>query len=64
MNYNNIKEVLFNHLPKELEMRIRITNPADTGVFFTQLNNKWLESGGNRNIVTGIRRITKIKTSY
>ncbi|RHZ75550.1 hypothetical protein Glove_212g101 [Diversispora epigaea] len=37
---------LYNHIPDNLEMRIRITAPANLEAFFTELRNKWLESGG------------------
>jgi transcription elongation factor Elf1 len=39
---------LYNHLPVNLEMRIRIANPATIQAFFTELRNKWHESGGRR----------------
>ncbi|RHZ84679.1 hypothetical protein Glove_78g138 [Diversispora epigaea] len=34
------------HIPDNLEMRIRITAPANLEAFFTELRNKWLESEG------------------
>ena len=37
---------LYDHIPDNLEMRIRITAPANLEAFFTELRNKWLESGG------------------
>ena len=39
---------LFNHLPSDLEMRVRIANPATINAFFTELRNKWHESTGKR----------------
>ncbi len=39
---------LFNHLPSDLEMRVRIANPATVNAFFTELRNKWHESAGKR----------------
>src|SRR5829696_4970846 len=39
---------LFNHLPSDLEMRVRIANPATDNAFFTELRNKWYESAGKR----------------
>jgi len=39
---------LFNHLPSDLEMRVRIANPAIVNAFFTELRNKWHESVGKR----------------
>jgi len=38
--------ILYSHLPENLELRIKIGNPADLNAFFTQLNDKWLEAGG------------------
>ncbi|RHZ49279.1 hypothetical protein Glove_526g18 [Diversispora epigaea] len=37
---------LYDHIPDNLEMRIRITAPANLEAFFTELRNKLLESGG------------------
>jgi len=39
---------LFNHLPSDLEMRVRIANPVTVNAFFTELRNKWHESAGKR----------------
>ncbi|PKY60311.1 hypothetical protein RhiirA4_483881 [Rhizophagus irregularis] len=39
---------LFNHLPSDLEIRVRIANPATVIAFFTELRNKWHESAGKR----------------
>jgi hypothetical protein len=39
---------LFNHLPSDLEMRVRIANPTTVNAFFTELRNKWHESAGKR----------------
>ncbi|PKK59876.1 hypothetical protein RhiirC2_857135 [Rhizophagus irregularis] len=39
---------LFNHLPSDLEMRVRIANPATVNAFFTELRNIWHESAGKR----------------
>jgi hypothetical protein len=32
--------ILYSHLPENLELRIKIGNPADLNAFFTQLNDK------------------------
>ncbi|EXX55771.1 hypothetical protein RirG_222350 [Rhizophagus irregularis DAOM 197198w] len=39
---------LFNHLPSDLEMRVRIATPATVNAFFTDLRNIWHESAGKR----------------
>ncbi|PKC01533.1 hypothetical protein RhiirA5_456218 [Rhizophagus irregularis] len=39
---------LFNHLPSDLEMRVRIANPGTVNAFFTELRNIWHESAGKR----------------
>ena len=39
---------LFNHLPSDLEMRVRIANPVTVNAFFTEMRNKWHESAGKR----------------
>ncbi|GBB99794.1 hypothetical protein RclHR1_36330001 [Rhizophagus clarus] len=39
---------LFNQLPSDLEMRVRIANPATVIAFFTDLRNIWHESAGKR----------------
>ncbi|GBC38333.1 hypothetical protein GLOIN_2v1772633 [Rhizophagus irregularis DAOM 181602=DAOM 197198] len=39
---------LFNHLPSDLEMRVRIATPATVNAFFTDLRNIWYESAGKR----------------
>ncbi|RGB33890.1 hypothetical protein C1646_761176 [Rhizophagus diaphanus] len=39
---------LFNQLPSDLEMRVRIANPATVNAFFTDLRNIWHESAGKR----------------
>jgi hypothetical protein len=46
MPYADALPILLNHLPENLEIRVRIANPADLNAFFTELNNKWLEAGG------------------
>ena len=40
--------MLYHHLPTDLEMRVRIANPATVNAFFTELHNKWHESAGKR----------------
>jgi hypothetical protein len=42
--------ILYSHLPENLELRIKIGNPVDLNAFFTQLNDKWLETGGRVGI--------------
>ena len=39
---------LLNQLPPDLEMRVRIANPATIDAFFTELRNIWHESAGKR----------------
>ncbi|CAG8618479.1 6573_t:CDS:2 [Ambispora gerdemannii] len=39
--------ILYNHLPENLELRVRMTAPATKDAFFTNLRNCWLESNGN-----------------
>ncbi|CAG8774286.1 2824_t:CDS:2, partial [Rhizophagus irregularis] len=39
---------LFNQLPSDLEMRVRIANPPTVNAFFTELCNIWHESAGKR----------------
>ena len=45
--YADLLQYLYEHLPGNIEMRIRIANPANLNAFFEELRNKWLESGGN-----------------
>src|SRR6185369_2325396 len=40
--------ILYNHLPENLELRVRMTAPATKDAFFTNLRNCWLESNGSR----------------
>src|SRR5918912_1368036 len=44
--FNNIKDVLYNHLPHHIQMRVKIAAPADLNAFFTEVRNVWLEGGG------------------
>src|SRR5277367_5531228 len=46
MPFADALPILYSHLPENLELRIKIGNPADLNAFFTQLNDKWLEAGG------------------
>ncbi|CAG8751156.1 6894_t:CDS:2, partial [Dentiscutata erythropus] len=41
--------ILYNHLPENLELRVRMTAPATKDAFFTNLRNCWLESNGSRS---------------
>ncbi|CAB4435830.1 unnamed protein product [Rhizophagus irregularis] len=45
--FNNILPCLYNHLPEHLQMRVRLSAPANLDAFFTEIRNIWLESGGN-----------------
>ena len=45
--FADLSQYLYEHLPGNIEMRIRIANPANLNAFFEELRNKWLESGGN-----------------
>src|SRR5438045_2030460 len=45
--FADLSQYLYEHLPGNIEMRIRIANPANLEAFFGELKNKWLESGGN-----------------
>src|SRR2546430_2335920 len=49
--------ILLNHLPENLEIRVRIANSADLNAFFTELNNKWLEAGGPSMTAQAIQQI-------
>ena len=40
MPYADALPILLNYLPENLEIRVRIANPADLNAFFTELNNK------------------------
>ena len=44
MPFADALPILYSHLPENLELRIKISNPADLNAFFTQLNDKWLEA--------------------
>src|SRR5277367_1776330 len=46
MPFADALPILYSHLPENLELRIKISNPVDLNGFFTQLNDKWLEAGG------------------
>ncbi|CAG8761109.1 17473_t:CDS:2, partial [Funneliformis caledonium] len=43
--FANALPILYSHLSENLKLRIKIGNPADLNTFFTQLNDKWLETG-------------------
>ena len=55
--YADALPILLNHLPENLEIRVRIVNPADLNAFFTELNNKWLEAGGLSITAQAIQQI-------
>src|SRR2546421_8933137 len=57
MPYADALPILLNHLPENLEIRVRIANPADLNAFFTELNNKWLEAGGPSMTAQAIQQI-------
>ena len=46
----NCLPILYNHLPETLELRVRLTAPANKDAFFVNLKNCWLESAGHRAI--------------
>ena len=57
MPYADAFPILCSHLPENLELRIKISNPADLNAFFTELNNKWLEGGGPFMTARAIQQI-------
>jgi len=57
MSYADALPILLNHLLENLEIRVRIANPADLNAFFTELNNKWLEAGGPSMTAQAIQQI-------
>src|SRR5437762_2982797 len=57
MPYADAFPILCSHLPENLELRIKISNPADLNAFFTELNNKWLEAGGPSMTAQAIQQI-------
>ena len=57
MPYADALPILCSHLPENLELRIKISNPADLNAFFTELNNKWLEGGGPSMTAQAIQQI-------
>ena len=57
MPYADALPILCSHLPENLELRIKISNPADLNAFFTELNNKWLEGGGPSMTARAIQQI-------
>src|ERR1044072_8109313 len=50
MVFADILPYLYDYIPINMQLRIRITNPADLNAFFTELRNIWLEAGGQVNI--------------
>jgi len=50
MVFADVLPYLYDHIPVNMQMRIRIATPADLGAFFTELRNIWLEAGGQTNI--------------
>ncbi|CAB4376268.1 unnamed protein product [Rhizophagus irregularis] len=56
--FNNILPCLYNHLPEHLQIRVRISAPANLDAFFTEIRNIWLESCGNvgqqNNVLTHV----------
>src|SRR5271154_1631693 len=51
--------ILYSHLPENLELRIKIGNPADLNAFFTQLNDKWLEAGGSVMAIQAMQQFSQ-----
>jgi hypothetical protein len=54
MVYADVLPYLYRHLPDNLEMKVRIENPANLDAFFTELRKHWLESGGRVGISNGV----------
>src|ERR1043165_6550625 len=50
MVFADVLPYLYDHIPINMQLRIRITNPADLNAFFTELRNIWLKAGGQVNI--------------
>src|SRR5436190_10072710 len=50
MVFADVLPYLYDHILINMQLRIRITNPADLNVFFTDLRNIWLEAEGQVNI--------------
>src|ERR1044072_4680809 len=50
MVFADVLPYLYDHILINMQLRIRITNPADLNAFFTELRNIWLEAGGQVNI--------------
>src|SRR5213082_3283717 len=57
MPYADALPILCSHLPENLELQIKIRNPADLNALFTELNNKWLEAGGPSMAARAIQQI-------
>jgi hypothetical protein len=50
MVFADVLPYLYDHIPVNMQLRIRIANPANLNAFFTELRNIWLEAGGQVNI--------------
>ena len=46
MVFADVLPYLYDHIPINMQLRIRITNPADLNAFFIELRNIWLEAEG------------------
>ncbi len=51
MIFADVLPYLYDHIPINMQLRIRITNPVDLNAFFTELRNIWLETRGQVNIL-------------
>src|SRR5277367_6045791 len=59
MPFADALPILYSHLPENLELRLKIANPADLNAFFTQLNDKWLEAGGPAMATQAIQQFSQ-----
>jgi hypothetical protein len=50
MVFADVLPYLYDHIPVNMQLRIRIANSANLNAFFTELRNIWLEAGGQVNI--------------
>ncbi|RGB39450.1 hypothetical protein C1646_664627 [Rhizophagus diaphanus] len=58
--FADILPYLYDHLPDNIEMKIRITNPANLDAFFDEVRNKWLESGRKFESLSSLQPHTSV----
>jgi hypothetical protein len=56
IEFEDALDALYDHLPEELEIRMRITKPKSLNEFFIALNKEWLEVKGKTSMENKIEK--------